>query len=180
MSDLRTERLDLLLISRDELLALADLPQPDELFEGRGISNPHGVLTRERIPHANRIADVREHPEHLVWYYRLIVARATAELVGSISFHAPPDAAGMVEIGLGIAEPCRRQGYAGEALEAMWAWACTQPTVRTLRYTVATDNVASRAIIARYPARHMGVQIDDEDGPEDIWEMSREEFLASR
>lgn len=179
MNDLHTTRLDLLGIRHDELMALADTPVPDTLFQARGLRNPHGILTAERVPHANRIADVLAHPEHIKWYYRLIVRRESQDIVGSISFHAPPDAAGMVEIGLGIAPAARGQGYATESLRAMWDWACQQPEVRVLRYTVSPDNAASQAIIAKFPARHIGVQIDDEDGPEDIYEMTCQEYRAA-
>ena len=179
MTDLHTPRLDLVAITTAELLALAEVPQPDDLFAGHGVTNPHGILTRERIPHAARIADVRAHPDHIKWYYRLIADRASREVAGSISFHAPPDGQGMLEVGLGIAEPHRGRGLATEALRAMWTWACQQPGVTTLRYTVGTDNAASQAIIAKFPARHIGVQIDEEDGPEDIYEMTVAEYLGS-
>jgi RimJ/RimL family protein N-acetyltransferase len=172
--------LDLLLIRRDELLALADASAPPDLFAQRNVNNPYGVLTDERIPHAARIADVQAHPENIKWYYRLIVIRETKCIVGSISFHAPPDQEGMVEIGFGIASNERGNGYATEALRAMWDWASEQEGVRTLRYTVSPDNAASQAVIAKFPARHMGVQIDDEDGPEDIFEIDVAQYLTIR
>jgi RimJ/RimL family protein N-acetyltransferase len=86
----------------------------------------------------------------------------------------------MVEIGFGIASNERGNGYATEALRAMWDWASEQEGVRTLRYTVSPDNAASQAVIAKFPARHMGVQIDDEDGPEDIFEIDVAQYLTIR
>lgn len=166
-----TPRLDLLLISSEELSALENAPTEPDVFTARTFTNPHGILTRERIPHANRIADVRAHPENLKWYYRLIVLRESNELIGSISFHAPPNSVGMVEVGLGICEAHRGQGYASEALRGLWTWACDQQGVSVLRYTVSPENAPSQAMISHYPCDYLGQQIDEEDGPEDIYEI---------
>ena len=180
--DLHTARLELLLINAEELFGLANTPTSDDVFHGRAFTNPFGIMTHERIPHANRIADVREHPENIQWYYRLIVHRSSNELIGSISFHAAPDEQGMLEVGLGITESARGHGYASEALDALWRWAIEQPNVASLRYTVSPDNTASQAMIAHYPADYLGQQIDDEDGPEDIYQIStdtlREHFAT--
>jgi RimJ/RimL family protein N-acetyltransferase len=171
-------RLDLHLLTPAELFALDDAD--DSLFERRGLRNPHGILTSENLPRANRVADVQQNPGNMRWYYRLIVVRETRTIVGSISFHGAPDANGMVEIGLGIAPEQQGRGYATEALIGMWDWAALQPDVKTLRYTVSPDNVASQKIIAKFPAPHMGVQIDDEDGPEDIYEIPIDAYRAWR
>lgn len=155
-------------VTVQELLALETDP-PGDLFLDRGLVNPYGILTGESIPHQRRIDDVRSNPTHIRWYYRLIVVGKT--IVGSSSFHAPPDVDGMLEIGLGIAANVRGRGYATAAVIGMWDWAAEQEGVRTLRYTVSPDNAASQAIIAKFPASHMGVQIDERDGPEDIYEI---------
>lgn len=170
--DLHTSRLDLLIISQAELFALENAPTDERVFDQRTFENPFGILTRERIPHANRIADVRAHPDHLKWYYRLIVLRDSNELIGSISFHGPPDDNGMIEVGLGIAEERQGQGYASEALRGLWTWASERDDVSVLRYTVSPDNAPSQAMISHYPCEYLGQQIDDEDGPEDIFEIT--------
>lgn len=169
--DLHTARLDLLLVTRDELFALEHAPTNVDVFSRRNFTNPFGILTQERIPHAQRIADVRINPDNLKWYYRLIVLRETNELIGSISFHAPPDDRGMVEIGLGVTSEYRNRGYASEALRCLWKWACEQEDVQVLRYTVSPTNAPSQAMIRHYPCDYLGQQIDDEDGPEDIYEL---------
>lgn len=173
-----TSHLELFLITHEELLELHSHPASDSTFSARTFSNPHGILTTENLPRENRVADVQAHPHHIKWYYRLIVLRETSEIIGSVSFHAPPDAAGMVEIGFGIHLDFRNRGFGKEALMAMFMWACEQPTVKTLRYTVASDNAPSQAIVQQFNFAHKGVQIDDEDGPEDIYEMSTEEYFS--
>ena len=179
--DLHTDRLDLLLISHDELFTLEHAPTDDLVFDHRSFTNPFGILTRERIVHSNRVADVRANPENIRWYYRLIVLRESNELIGSISFHGPPDDNGMIEVGLGIANDRTGHGYASEALRALWTWAIEQSEVSVLRYTVSPDNAPSQAMIRHYPCDYLGQQIDEEDGPEDIFEISvgrMREFLT--
>jgi len=52
--------------------------------------------------------------------------------------------------------------------------------VKTLRYTVSPENAPSQAIIKKFGFAHCGQQMDDEDGPEDIYEMSADDFRALR
>jgi RimJ/RimL family protein N-acetyltransferase len=105
-----------------------------------------------------------------------MVEKTTREIVGSISFHGPPDEAGMMEIGLGVHPDFQRRGYATEALTGMWSWVVDQPGVELLRYTVDPHNEASVAVIKKFDFVHVGQQIDPEDGPEDIYELSADEF----
>ena len=64
-----------------------------------------------------------------------------------------------------------------EALLGMWRWALTFPEVKTLRYTVSPENLPSIAVIKYFGFNFMGQQMDEIDGPEDIYEMDRESFL---
>jgi RimJ/RimL family protein N-acetyltransferase len=82
----------------------------------------------------------------------------------------------MIEIGLGVEPEERGRGYAQEMLRGMWGWVVDQPGVRMLRYTVSPDNGPSQAIIRRFGFAHRGQQVDDEDGPEDIYELSADEY----
>lgn len=173
-----TAHLELYLIARDELIALRPHPAPDNIFDSRPFTNPYGILAHENLPRENRIADVENNPSNIKWYYRLIVLKETSEVIGSISFHAPPNSDGMIEVGFGIHPDFRNHGYGKEALKAMFTWACEQPSVKTLRYSVAANNAPSQAIVQKFNFAHKGVQIDDEDGPEDIYEMSTEEYFS--
>jgi RimJ/RimL family protein N-acetyltransferase len=60
----------------------------------------------------------------------------------------------------------------------MWTWVIDQPGVTTLRYTVSATNTPSMAIINSLGFEHIGQQIDVEDGPEEIFEMSATEFRS--
>lgn len=163
-----THRLDLYCLTAEEI-ETKDL-------SNRPFENPHQVFTGENLPRTNRLADVKAHPENIRWYYRMIVDRERNLAVGSVSFHAAPDERGMIEIGIGIAEPERGNGFASEAITGMWDWASQQPNVKFLRYTVSPNNVESIAIIKNFGFPLVGEQMDEEDGLELIYEASVEEY----
>ena len=93
-----------------------------------------------------------------------------------MSFHLPPNEIGMIEIGLDVEEMYRGNGFATESLKTLWLWACEQPEVKVLRYTVSASNHTSMRIIQKFGFTHVGQQIDEEDGPEEIFEMRAEIF----
>jgi ribosomal-protein-alanine N-acetyltransferase len=171
---LRTQRLDLYCLTAEELFAIGE---KDDVFAGRSFENPHGVITGEKLPRTNRVQDVREHPENIKWYYRMIVDRERNMAVGSVSFHGAPDERGMIEIGIGISPEEQGQGFASEALLGMWNWAAHQPGVKFLRYTVSPNNRPSIAIIKKFEFPQIGEQIDEEDGLELIFETTVEDYL---
>lgn len=173
---IQTKRLDLQLISVSELLALAADPTDPKVLAGKTFTNPYKVLGQEPSPVRYRIPQVEVDPELNKWFIRWVIEKETNEIVGSISFHGPPDETGMIEVGLGIAAEKQGRGYAKEALLGFWSWALTQEDVHIFRYTVSADNLASMAIIKFFEFTHVGQQIDEEDGPEEIFEMSCKTF----
>ncbi|MEN9992512.1 MAG: hypothetical protein RLY83_82 [Actinomycetota bacterium] len=170
----QTQRLDLYCLRAEELFALGT---NDDVFASRSFENPHAVISGEVLPRANRVQDVRENPENIRWYYRMIVDRARNIAVGSVSFHGAPDERGMVEIGIGIAEAEQGNGFASEALFGMWNWAAHQPGVKFLRYTVSPTNTPSMSIIKKFDFPQIGEQIDEEDGLELIFETTVADYL---
>ena len=171
-----TPRLELHHIYVDDLLSLFDSPEDVSIYEGKSFTNPHRILMDQSGPLRWRIPQVKSDPAVNKWFVRWIVEKETREIVGSTSFHGPPDVQGMMEIGLGIHVNFQRRGYATETLTGMWWWVIDQPGVELLRYTVAPDNEASVAVIKKFGFERVGQQIDPEDGPEDIYEMSANEF----
>ena len=63
-------------------------------------------------------------------------------------------------------------GYARAALATLLDRAAHEPAVRTVRATVAPDNVASRDLVLQYGFVRVGVQWDDEDGLEVVYEVA--------
>ena len=172
-----TRRLELHHIPADGLISLLDEKSDRLAIADRPFTNPLRVLVDNEGPLPWRVPQVKEDPSKNRWFIRFIVLKEMNEVIGSISFHGVPDESGMMEIGLGIEEPFRGHGYAQEALLGMWRWVCGEEGVKVLRYTVSPDNAPSMAIIERFGFTYQGVQIDEEDGPENIYEMGVTEFM---
>ena len=127
--------------------------------------------------------DLRLRWHFTQWLFREIYLLETDEKVGEINFHRPPigdeyTPVGTIEVGVEIDEKYRGNGFAQESLKAMWLWACEQEDIKALRYSVSATNHPSMRIIQRFGFTHIGQQIDEEDGPEEIFEMSCEEFKS--
>ena len=171
------ERLDLHHISASDLVTLYEDPENLSIYKKGDFTNPYRVLIDGHSPLRWRVPQVKANPEVNKWFVRWVVLRETSEIVGSLSFHGAPDEAGMLEIGLGVHKNFWRQGFGYEALLGMWLWAASQAGVLKFRYTVDPNNDASVGLVRKFGFAHVGQQIDDEDGPEDIYEMSVKDFL---
>lgn len=121
-----------------------------------------------------RIADLEVDSLAQPWLGRAIVLiepDGTRRIVGSAGFHSPPDADGRVEIGYRVEPDYRRQGVATEVVRALFDWASREHGVQKFRASVSPDNSASLAIVGRLGFRQTGVQIDDIDGEELVFEL---------
>ena len=174
---IETQRLELHHLSPEAIIELFDEKRDLIAIAGGYFTNPHRVLIQNSGPLGWRVPQVKVDPSINKWFVRYIVLKETREVIGSTSFHGAPDENGMIEIGLGIEEAFQRNGYAREALKGMWRWVCTFPEVKTLRYTVSPDNLPSIAVIEYFGFNYMGQQMDEIDGPENIYEMSTTEFI---
>ena len=120
-----------------------------------------------------RIADLTEDPAVQPWLGRAIVAIEAdgPRVIGSVGFHGPPDATGRVEVGYHVEPEYRRRGVATEAVRSLFDWAAREHGVRRFRAAIAPDNVASLAVVARFGFHAAGVQLDDIDGTELVFEL---------
>ena len=121
-----------------------------------------------------RIADLEIDPDAQPWLGRAIVVTEpdrTRRIIGSAGFHQPPDADGRVEVGYRVEPAWRRQGIATEVVRALFDWAATEHGVHRFRASVSPNNVPSLAIIRGFGFRQTGVQIDDIDGEELVFEL---------
>lgn len=173
---IRTDRLDLHTVRPEDYALLAVDRADPRLWIDRGFTNPCRHLVDDAGPLRYRLPLVAERPAAAPYLLRMAVLRDGAIVVGSAGFHGLPDDAGMIEIGLAIVPEYRGRGLAQELLHGMWAWVVQQPGVSTLRYTVSPGNAPSQAIIRSLDFVHVGVQDDEEDGPEDIYELSAAEY----
>ncbi|CAB4592225.1 MAG: GNAT family N-acetyltransferase [Actinobacteria bacterium] len=86
----------------------------------------------------------------------------------------------MLEIGLGVHENFWRRGFGYEALMGMWLWAASLSGVLKFCCTVAPNNEASVGLVRKFGFALVGQQIDDGDGPEDVYEMRVRDFLTQQ
>ncbi len=107
-------------------------------------------------PHADTLDGVRMVPHGSeVW---LVVEDGL--VVGDIGTHGPPDEAGDVEIGYGLAEPARGRRLASEFVPAVTEHLLRRPGVRrVVAREVLADNVSSRRALER-----AGFVLEREDG----------------
>ena len=173
---IRTQRLELHHLCTGELVTLFEVPEDSSIYEGQPFTNPHRVLIDDSGPLRWRVPQVKSDRSLNKWFVRWIVLSQTREIIGSTSFHGPPSADGMIEIGLGIHPEFQGQGFGPESLIGMWSWATENIDVKRLRYTVSQSNTRSVRLIQKLGFSDVGVQIDDVDGLETIFEMSSAGF----
>lgn len=170
-----TDRLDLvpmtprflevsLVGDREEARRLIDAIVPDEWPDGaRWVRG--------------RLDQLREDPSLQPWLLRAIVLRTERRMVGHIGFHTRPGAKyledlapGGVELGYTVFERERRQGYAHEAAEGLMEWAHCLHGVTRFVVSIGPANLASLKLARRLGFTRIGSHVDEEDGPEDIFE----------
>ena len=121
-----------------------------------------------------RIADLTVDPSAQPWLGRAIVRTepdGSRRVIGTCGFHSPPDDTGRVEIGYRVEAEARRKGVATEVVRALFDWAATEHGVNRFRASIAPDNVPSLAVAAKFGFRQVGVQTDDIDGEELVFEL---------
>jgi ribosomal-protein-alanine N-acetyltransferase len=121
-----------------------------------------------------RIVDLEVDPGSQPWLGRAIVVvepDGTRQIIGSCGFHSPPDADGRVEVGYRVEPEYRRQGVATEVVRALFDWAAREHGVQNFRASTTPDNVGSLRIIRGLGFRQTGVQTDDIDGEELVFEL---------
>jgi [ribosomal protein S5]-alanine N-acetyltransferase len=120
-----------------------------------------------------RIADLAVDPDAQPWLGRAVVQTepdGTRRIIGSCGFHAPPDLDGRVEVGYRVEPPYRRQRVASEIVRALFDWAHDQG-VDHFQASVSPGNVASLAVIGGLGFHQTGVQMDDIDGEELVFQL---------
>ena len=173
---IETPRLELHHLTGAEVIALFEDPENTWIYQDKCYTNPYRQLIDDSGPLAWRVPQVKADSSVNKWFVRWIVLKSTNEIIGSSSFHGAPNESGMIEIGLGIQPEFQNQGFGYEALTGMWGWAGSQEEVKTLRYTVSISNLPSIALVNKFGFTRVGEQLDEIDGPEEIYEMSSAEF----
>ena len=102
------------------------------------------------------------HPDQWEWYAMWMIELQDGTHIGDLCFKGL-DASGAAEVGYGLLEEYRGQGYAAEALEAAVSWALKQDGVTRVEAETEPDNRASQRILEKCGFRPSGVV--GEEGP---------------
>jgi RimJ/RimL family protein N-acetyltransferase len=127
-----------------------------------------------------RIRQLTEAPSLDRWLVHVMVLSedddgiAARTMVGHCGYHGAPDATGMVEIGYQVAPPFRRRGYAIEAVRGLIANAFEHDEVTRVRASIRPDNAPSLALSVNVGFVRVGEQIDEVDGLEFVFDLTRE------
>jgi RimJ/RimL family protein N-acetyltransferase len=174
MTDIETGRLILRLLSSEALVstitgdharleALLGLAVPEEWFEDAWVAQL-------------RLDQIRENALYAPWSIRAVALKSTGGVIGAINSHdrpAPRDIAGTprmaIEIGYSIYGPWRRRGFAFEAVAGYTGWAADTGGVEGIVMSISPGNAASLALARKLGGEYIGSQIDETDGPEDIF-----------
>lgn len=91
-----------------------------------------------------------------------VVLADSGTSVGGIGFKGLPDREGIVELGYGIDENYRNNGYAREAVAGMVKWALACEKVKKVQAQTEIDNVVSQKILLKNGFQLVG---KGEEGP---------------
>lgn len=172
MIDIETDRLVLHLVP---LAGLAATAAKDMEVARQTIGNVPGDWFEESWVSELRYNQWLADPDYGPWSIRAITLKTTGEIVGNMNCHAQPmlfeyggEQALAVEMGYTIFAPWRRQGIAQEAVKGLMAWASTQG-VRWVVLSISPENQPSLGLARKLGAWQIGSQIDELDGPEDVF-----------
>lgn len=158
---LETPHLTLVPCAPEQLLALVEHPERDELG---------GLYASGEVSPA-WIAALRAGGGPDPWRHGFfILERAGGQLIGSAGFKGPPDGDGVVEIAYGVVPSREGRGYATEAARALIAFAGTDERVRVVRAHTLPHANASTRVLTKCGFLHVADVVDPEDGPVWRWE----------
>jgi RimJ/RimL family protein N-acetyltransferase len=170
---IRSRRLDLVTIVPEAMVAMrrGDFDAAGEAL-GHPVPADWRGMSWDWFHH--RLREYADDPSGLPWSARALVRRGRwPVIVGNAGFHGPPDPSGVAEIGYEVIPEKRRRGYACEAAETLMAWARREHGIRRFRASVGPWNKPSLALVRGLGFKPVGVQIDEVDGKELVFELER-------
>ena len=118
------------------------------------------------------IVEIRAAPDVRLWGDSLILLRDEPRVVGSVVFRGKPDD-GIAEVGYGIEDGARCNGFATEAVRACIEWALAEPDVHAVHATTFPWHHASLAVIRKCGMIQVGVRQHDLLGDLLVFERAR-------
>ena len=88
------------------------------------------------------------HPKQWNWYAIWMIELKNGPHIGELCFKGL-DENGVAEIGYGISGGYQNQGFAGEAVQAVVAWALKEPEVTAIEAETDANNIASQRVLEK-------------------------------
>lgn len=90
------------------------------------------------------------HPDNYYWYTNWqIILKSENKAIGSACFMKEPDTEGQVEIGYGMNNAYRNNGYMTEAVMSMCRWAFCQQGVKAVIAETDANNYSSHRVLEK-------------------------------
>lgn len=102
------------------------------------------------------------HPKQWEWYAIWQIDLKDGTHIGDLCFKGIGDNAS-TEIGYGISDGFRRQGFATEAVNALVNWALSQPCIQCVEAEAEENNIGSQRVLEKCGFTRTG--IIGEEGP---------------
>ncbi len=127
-----------------------------------------------KAAYSEMLTGVQNDPSNALWHTCWkITLKDNGVKIGGIGFKGAPNSRHEVEIGYGIDENYRSQGYATEALNAMTNWAYTQKDVYYIRAVTGDDNAASKRLLEKCKFKPVGNNDEgilyEREKPASVW-----------
>ena len=103
--------------------------------------------TMDILPIVNKSLEKDRIPTGFEFW--IIVKKDTMQVVGDIGFHGKPNEKSEVEVGFGLVEHERRNGFGFEALKAIINWAISQDSVKIIKADCLINNTPSARILEK-------------------------------
>ncbi len=146
---IETERLSIIPLKIDELeLFLNDMEKFEERFqvkyEGEVIE---GFLRKIQ---ECQLLKMKSDSGNYIWHtFWLINRKLDNIIVGSISFKDIPNINNEVEIGYGLGENHRHNGYMTETVKGICDWALSKESINTIIAETEKENIASQNLLIK-------------------------------
>jgi RimJ/RimL family protein N-acetyltransferase len=150
-SVLHTPRLELALLEPEQARELAEKRR----VNGRPMAAGYPLGSTLLAAELTAAAAAQRAPLGEFGTYQ-VIRRADGCVIGDVGFMGPPDDTGAVSLGCAIAQEARGQGYATEALTALFAWARRQSGLVCILADTTRSNVASQRLLERVGMRRIG------------------------
>jgi len=147
---IETPRLIIKPLSYDELKK--HIESPIELANDLGLISSKSLINKETkeaiindlLP--NMTDSKKDSLFYTMWF---VIEKAKRAIIGGICFHGEPDDNGEGEIGYGIDDNYRNQGYLTETIDGLMHWIRNNKKVRVIRAETDCANIPSMRVLEK-------------------------------